>query len=110
MNKQYYKPHFGPEETQETIARMRQSEANKTEQQFNAIRDQVTEQVADSEQRRRQERDNDAAFLRNTTRQQEVEDAQRREKDALNKQNLKRAWMEQMQYRRIHEQTDKIFY
>jgi hypothetical protein len=39
--KLYYKPHFGPEETQEMIDKAREEEALKTRQQFNSLRDQL---------------------------------------------------------------------
>jgi len=40
-NKQYYKPHFGPEETQEIIAKMRADDSKKTEWQYNSLKNQL---------------------------------------------------------------------
>lgn len=37
VEKQYYKPHFGPEETQEIIANMHETNKQKVDWQYNAI-------------------------------------------------------------------------
>ena len=43
IDKQYYKPHFGPEETQEIVAKMRQTELDKTAWQYDAIQEQLAD-------------------------------------------------------------------
>lgn len=49
----YYKPHFGPEETQEKLQSLKDDKLNKTSSQFNWLRSQVQER--DEDMRRRKE-------------------------------------------------------
>lgn len=77
VDKQYYKPHFGPEETQEIIHNMHQTEREKVNWQYNAIQEQLQEQAEEAEQRRDDERANDIAYLQDTAQIQQAENLKR---------------------------------
>jgi hypothetical protein len=66
VNKMYYKPHFGPEETQEIIAKMRADESKKTEWQYNSLKNQLQEQTDDANARRDRETYMDGERLKDT--------------------------------------------
>jgi len=108
-NKQYYKPHFGPEETQEVIQKMRDDDRNKTEWQYTSLKNQLAEQADDAQMRRDNEAMMDAERLKDTMLIQHAENEKRRYKELSSKANLRKAWMEQMAYRDCHKQTDNYF-
>jgi hypothetical protein len=65
-NKQYYKPHFGPEETQEVIHKMSDDAKNKTEWQYTSLKNQLQDQADDAAARRDTEAQIDAERLKDT--------------------------------------------
>ena len=109
VNKQYYKPHFGPEETQEVIQKMRDDEKKKTDLQYACLKNQLQEQADDAQVRRDCEAQMDAERLKDTLMIQHAENEKRRFKELTSKANLRKAWMEQMAYRDCHKQTDNYF-
>ena len=88
---------------------MLDDEQKKVQWQKNAIREQLHEQQTAQARQRREDRDNELAQLRNVEEQHAAEDLQRLRKDSLTRQNLKKAWLEQMQLKEIHDRTDKLF-
>jgi len=52
----------------------------------------------------------DVECLRDTAQIQAAEEAKKRRKEYMSRQNYKNAWQEQMKYRALAEQTDKLFY
>lgn len=109
MNKQYYKPHYGPEETQEVIQQMRDDNERKIKWTNNALRTQLDEQYTDSEINKLQEDLMDRQRLQAALELQHAQDDKQREKEQLNRENLRRAWEEQMAYRDAFKQTDDLF-
>lgn len=51
QNQQYYKPHFGPEEDEEVIERMRAEEARKINWTYNSLVNQLNDQANDNKER-----------------------------------------------------------
>lgn len=51
-SKLYYKPHYGPEESQETVAQMLKTQSEKIKWQYDAIKGQLNEQAEDAKARR----------------------------------------------------------
>lgn len=85
VEKLYYKPHFGPEETQEIIQKMRQTEQDKINWQFAAVQEQLAEQAADAQQAREDEHAQDVECLRDTAQIQAAEEAKKRRKEYMSR-------------------------
>lgn len=84
-DRQYYKPHFGPEETQEIIDSMRQTEANKIAFQHSALIEQRNVNIEDAAAKADEEKVHDRARLEMVTQIQRQEDTMKRNKDYQNK-------------------------
>lgn len=89
---------------------MNQTTKDKINWQYSAIQEQLVEQNDAAHQAREDEHAQDVACLRDTAQIQQAENAQRYVKEIKSKQNFKNAWQEQMAYRQLHEQTNKLFY
>jgi hypothetical protein len=58
-SRQYYKPHFGPEETFERVQQMESEEKRKREFIFKSLRDQLNLEIEDSLHEQREEKEID---------------------------------------------------
>ena len=108
-NKKYYKPHYGPEETQEVVQNMRDANESKIKWQNNALVTQLDDQHTDSEIRRLQDELADRQRLQAALELQAIEDRKQKEKNANSKENNRRAWLEQMAYKDAFKETDEFF-
>ena len=75
----------------------------------NALRSQLDEQYTESEINRLQEDLMDRQRLQAALDLQHAQDNKQREKEQLSRENLRRAWQEQMAYRDAFKQTDDLF-
>ena len=85
VEKLYYKPHFGPEETQEVIQNMRNIEQDKINWQYAAIQNQLSEQEQTANQAREDEHAQDVECLKDTAQIQASEEAKKRRKEYMSR-------------------------
>lgn len=89
---------------------MHEENARKTQWQFNAIHEQLSEQAESLQERRHEEKALDQAYLKETAETQLKEDQRKREKEIASKANMRKAWLEQMAYKSAFKATDALFY
>ena len=82
---QYYKPHYGPEEDEEVIHKMRLADAAKTAWNYNSLVNQLNDQNADNRARQNEEDTTDLNNLRNTLMIQKAENDKLRYKEQTSK-------------------------
>ncbi len=88
---------------------MRDANESKIRWTNNALRSQLDEQYTESEINRLQEDLMDRQRLQAALDLQHAQDNKQREKEQLSRENLRRAWQEQMAYRDAFKQTDDLF-
>lgn len=88
---------------------MRDANESKIRWTNNALRSQLDEQYTESEINRLQEDLMDRQRLQAALDLQHAQDDKKREKEQLSRENLRRAWQEQMAYRDAFKQTDDLF-
>ena len=83
IDRQYYKPHFGPEETEEVVAKMNHDNAFKKSFMNQTLRDQFTNEKDESDKSRAHEKAMDKEFLRVAIDQQKAEDQTQKQKEMI---------------------------
>lgn len=109
VDRQYYKPHFGPEETEEVVAKMNADNHFKKSFMNQTLRDQFTTEKCDNTNFRANEKAMDQEYLRVAIDQQKAEDQTQKQKEMIARHNLKSVWEEQMRHRKMFDQNDKLF-
>ncbi len=83
IDKQYYKPHFGPEETNDVVRQMNQENAFKKTFINEQLREQIDGERRDSEQAAREEKQLDREFLRVAIELQTAEEKSKKQKEVV---------------------------
>jgi len=109
VDRQYYKPHFGPEENEEVVAKMNADNHFKKSFMNNSLRDQFTTEKCDNSNAKSSEVAQDKEFLRMAIEQQKAEDQTMKQKEMIARHNLKSVWEEQMRHRKQFDQHDNLF-
>lgn len=109
VEQQYYKPHFGPEETQNIV----DSHIVKHQNNINLIRNSLQYQMNSKGDKEKldflKERNNELANLKHAHEILHSEEMQRRKMNEDAKRTLKKAWLAQMEDKKERELRDKLF-
>jgi len=83
IDSQYYKPHFGPEETNDVVRQMNNDNLYKKTFMNTTLKEQFNDERFDSEQAQQEEKDKDREFLRIAIELQTAEDKTKKQKEVI---------------------------
>lgn len=110
MERQYFKPHFGPEETDDMVVK----EADRVERQKVYVKQQLLDQMKTKTVIKAQEfsseRVSDLYNLKTAQNTHQIEERAKFEKYVSDKEANKMNWESQMKDRQLREHMDKLFY
>jgi uncharacterized membrane protein YkoI len=103
------KPHFGPEENEEVALHMKQRLIEQKEKVRNAYLKQIELAHLDRKLEKELELAKDTKNLETIIEMQQSEEQARRLMHLQNQQKLKKAWLEQMELKKVKHDYEKIF-
>ena len=83
IDRQYYKPHFGPEETNDVVRQMNNDNIYKKTFMNTSLKEQFSDERMDSEQAQQEEKDRDREFLKIAIELQTAEDKTKKQKEVI---------------------------
>lgn len=107
--RQYFKAHFGPEESEERAQISAEEESQKKRLMAEVLRHQMSANKEYSETSKQEELMKDLQFLNAAANTQYIENLALRRKEHALKQNLKETWQSQINIKKQHKESDNYF-